>query len=300
MTRAPMRRWLLLLPLLLLGQSYHGGAPHVGGTWGPPPVAAGNGPSAASWRAESGVALEADCSGNSSSCISAIIDESTDWTIEYFHKCDTGSPQWRSILTGSNGASSIVWIIQQETTSDFYEFDLSGADPPWSFDDTWGETSTWYHVAHVYKSAGDQTCTTGRTNQRECLYIDGVDQGVADRRNTSFTMSTNTNRWQIGFDGQYSDTANCWITELRVWNVARSEQQIQDHDQCQLNRVDDEGTTPTGLVAYWPLNEGTGTTANEVSGSGNNAAVDATDTAGSWSTTEKPTFTNNGNGDCYP
>jgi hypothetical protein len=87
-----------------------------------------------------------------------------------------------------------------------------------------------------------------------------------------FTFGKNTND-SLYFDG-------C-IDEVRIWNTARTQQQIQDNMNAEL--VGNE----SGLVGYWKLNEGTGATAND-STSNNN---DGTISGASWTDGRKTTAT---------
>jgi hypothetical protein len=53
------------------------------------------------------------------------------------------------------------------------------------------------------------------------------------------------------------------IDDVRIWNVARTSQEIQDNLAIELN-----GNEP-GLVAYFPMNEGDGDTIADITGNGN-------------------------------
>jgi hypothetical protein len=66
-------------------------------------------------------------------------------------------------------------------------------------------------------------------------------------KTTPFTIGESS-----GFTGRVFDGA---IDELRVWNTARTTSQLADN-----NTVDLSGTE-AGLIAYFPMNEGSGTTA---------------------------------------
>jgi hypothetical protein len=67
--------------------------------------------------------------------------------------------------------------------------------------------------------------------------------------------------WPLDFAGGWNSFIAAAIDDVRVWNTARTVQQIQDNREVEL--VGSE----SGLVGYWKLNDGTGTNANnEVSG----------------------------------
>jgi hypothetical protein len=57
------------------------------------------------------------------------------------------------------------------------------------------------------------------------------------------------------------------IDEFRIWNVARTQAQIQTYWKRNLRG------TETGLLAYWDFNEGTGSSANDKTGHGYNGTM---------------------------
>lgn len=106
----------------------------------------------------------------------------------------------------------------------------------------------WVHVACVYSA---------RTGEAQ-IYLDGA--AAAQRRNGSAaTISANTAPIQLGrrcdgdcpFSGQMS--------EVRLWSVALTQEEIVAHMQHRLT-----GFEP-GLAGYWPLRDGDGATARDLS-----------------------------------
>lgn len=101
-------------------------------------------------------------------------------------------------------------------------------------------TKQWHHVAAVVD------------NGSMFLYIDGQQVASATYPGSPtvcelpFTIGESS-----GFPGRVFDGI---IDEVRVWNVARSATQIADN-----NTVDLTGTE-SGLIAYFPMNDGSGTT----------------------------------------
>ncbi|MBI2417393.1 MAG: VCBS repeat-containing protein [Ignavibacteriales bacterium] len=69
------------------------------------------------------------------------------------------------------------------------------------------------------------------------------------------------------------------IDEFRVWNVARTQQQIQSTYQTTLTG------TEAGLVGYWKFDEGSGNTSADASGHGNTATLINSPT---WSSSAAP------------
>jgi Ca2+-binding RTX toxin-like protein len=105
----------------------------------------------------------------------------------------------------------------------------------------------WHHIAANYDSA---------TGIRK-IYLDG--QKVAEGRSSSPNIATNSN-FTIGktFDQEYFSGQ---IDDVRVWNVARTDDQIAAQMNRQLKGNE------TGLVGYWNLNEGKGTAVQDLTAS---------------------------------
>ena len=109
-------------------------------------------------------------------------------------------------------------------------------------------SNVWHHAAAIYDTATD----TWR------LYLDGVlDRTLALGGN--FTPeSTSIQHAAIGSALTSNGTAAGFfqgaVDEVRIWNVARSEAQIQAARTLEL-------TSGTGLIGRYGLNEGSGTTA---------------------------------------
>lgn len=100
-------------------------------------------------------------------------------------------------------------------------------------------TGQWYHVAVVVE--GDKMR----------LLINGE---VVSSKTFTGTPTPNTQSITIGessgFPGRYF---NGVIDEVRVWNVARTNQEIFDNQGSSFDG------TESGLIAYFPMNEGEGT-----------------------------------------
>ncbi len=113
--------------------------------------------------------------------------------------------------------------------------------------------ATWNHLALTYDG------------NNIILYIDGVEVGstVASGQITNASVplkigSLDFQNWDFDLDGK--------ADEVSLWNIALTQQQIQDHMYADL-------TGGQGLVGYWNFNEGSGNTANDASGNGNHGTI---------------------------
>ena len=97
--------------------------------------------------------------------------------------------------------------------------------------------NTWHHIAMAFKS--------GVTNGT-LIYIDGV-----LKLTTTMTILNQVDPFIIGSSiDPYGQFYNGNIDDVRVWNVVRTQTEIQDNMNTELLGSE------TGLVAYYPLNQG--------------------------------------------
>jgi hypothetical protein len=103
------------------------------------------------------------------------------------------------------------------------------------------------------------------------IYIDGV---LSAQNNITLTIGNANNSNLLigespGFPGR---VFNGKIDEVRVWNVARAQTQIQSTMNTIL--TEEYYSSPySGLVGYWRLDEGTGQSAQDLSFYSNNATL---------------------------
>ncbi len=117
----------------------------------------------------------------------------------------------------------------------------------------------WYHVAGV------------REGKKLFLYLDGV---LVAQDSTEFVYNTNTNipltigsYYKIGGGNLEWEYFNGYIDEVRIWNVARSAEEIREHKSCAI----DEPTE--NLIAAYNFNQNTGLVAIDASGHENHGAL---------------------------
>lgn len=109
-----------------------------------------------------------------------------------------------------------------------------------------------------------------REGNMMAYYVDGVFAGVASPVADQYDITGNANL-TFGND-EANSYGNGWegqISEVRLWNVARTESELQDNIDNSL--VGNE----TGLVGYFPMTEGNGQMIYDLSSTGNNGTLGA-------------------------
>jgi hypothetical protein len=97
--------------------------------------------------------------------------------------------------------------------------------------------NTWHHIAMSFNSG---------VNNGTLIYIDGV-----LKLTTTMTISNQGEPFTIGgVSGSYNQFYTGSIDDVRVWNVARTAEQIQANMNKELLGSE------AGLVAYYPFNQG--------------------------------------------
>ena len=140
----------------------------------------------------------------------------------------------------------------------------------------------WYHIAATYSYA----------TREVCLYVNGKLQSkgsdLGNAASTPFNLAGrafydlylqdpetykdykdwgNFRQFFLGKSYDDSRQLNGDIAEVRVWNVARNEQEIWD------NMYDVDPQTP-GLIGYWKFDEGAGNVIKDWTGNGNDAVAE--------------------------
>lgn len=114
----------------------------------------------------------------------------------------------------------------------------------------------WHHIAGAYDG------------QNLRVYIDGVEKAVQALGDSSIRHDPDNNlRFGIYQDNDETYAFQGKIAEVRLWEVARTQADLQQYMNSRLT-----GTEP-GLVGYWPLNEGSGTTVQDKTANGNQGAI---------------------------
>ncbi len=118
--------------------------------------------------------------------------------------------------------------------------------------------NTWYHIAAVYDNINDFFR----------IYVNGIEENEY----TSFTVGylvQNANDVRIGTRLLTNPVhfSNAIIDEVRIWSVARSETDIRTDMNKKLTGSE------TNLVGYWRLDDGSGTTADDLTSYSNDGTL---------------------------
>lgn len=117
---------------------------------------------------------------------------------------------------------------------------------------------TWQHIAASYDgNAGELK-----------MYLNGVEQTLTQTVPPSGMLNDNLEiDLTVGNSSSLDDTFDGIIDEVRVWNIIRTESDIQSY----MNQYLDGNET--GLAGYWRMNEGNGQFINDFTGNGNHGAL---------------------------
>ncbi len=136
---------------------------------------------------------------------------------------------------------------------------VTNSDPGWTWYDTGYVVplNEWTHVAVVYDNGTMNTYVNG--NLVDTYYGSG---SIGDAHATldDFTVGGRQNNPA----GQYFSGD---IDDVRLWNVARTGNEIRSDFDAALT-----GSEP-GLIGYWNFNDGTGSSAADLSANGNTASL---------------------------
>jgi hypothetical protein len=165
----------------------------------------------------------------------------------------------------------VFWLGQHSTDGKVrFGVYLNGSSE--SYIDTDGaviSNGSWYHVAATYDGSYQK------------IYINGTLVKTSSDLNT--VLPSGTSNYYIGL----STTANFAgrIDEVRIWNDVRTAAEIGD------NKDDELVGNESGLVAYYKMSDGTGTTLTDNSSNSNNGTLTNMVTSGGssdWVTSNAP------------
>ncbi len=117
-------------------------------------------------------------------------------------------------------------------------------------------SNQWTHIAYT---------RTGISSNTHTLYVNGVAQALIS--NDAYGFTNNTSDKVIGSGSSGGQCFPGQLDELRVWNVARTQDQIRDAMHKTLNGNE------TGLVAYYKFDQVSGTTLPDLTANHNDGTL---------------------------
>jgi len=187
-----------------------------------------------------------DCGSN--------LNTTSQMTIETKIKINDYSKE-RVIISNNLGAGSNQYALRVGVSGKLTAGISTASKNFWVADICEIEKNTKIHLASVFDTS----------NNKYAVYKNG--STVASGTLTDAPRLLVTGKTFIGKDNRNKGYFDGIIDDVRIWNVARTQQQIQDNMNKEL--VGNE----TGLVGYWKFNEGTGTTAYDSTANGNNGTI---------------------------
>jgi len=185
-------------------------------------------------------------------------------TVSYWMKANSFSDDWQYAfhlhrdVAGTNIGNSVIW--GGLSSSNNIVLTIGGVDGHYSDGDT-GITPVlgdWYHVAAVWDGGYVK------------VYVNGNQELMYPRP----SLTTASSPIHIGAhqNGGGYRQFNATIDEVRIWSVARTQEQIQNNMYQELYGNE------SGLIGYWKFNEMGGSVAYDSSSSSNNGTI----TGASW------------------
>ena len=167
-------------------------------------------------------------------------------TVESWIKIDRFTKDWEAIVT--KGDSS--WRLHRASNSDTVNFAIGSGQTPF-FASVSGTTKvddgSWHHVVGVYQKG------TSGNNGVLSIYIDGVLEGTTNV-DSDLPLPNNNYEVRIGENAQVTGRHfGGEIDDVRIWNTARTEAQIQNNINTQLTGNE------AGLVANYTFDDGSAT-----------------------------------------
>jgi hypothetical protein len=159
-------------------------------------------------------------------------------TVEFWYKVSTNYNLFPRLLRIGSNATCIEIIRDTSVSNISYRRRLNNVEQG-STRPGPGALDTWAHVAFVYDGTDIITYLNGEF----------LSPKVASGNNMNITDSTSYFGWD-----HPTAFANFDMDEFRIWNTARTEAEIKRHMNTRLTGWE------TGLVAYYSMNLGSGST----------------------------------------
>ncbi|MBE8715001.1 DUF1735 and LamG domain-containing protein [Sphingobacterium hungaricum] len=175
------------------------------------------------------------------------------WTIECWAKMSAYSINNQAIFyTGSNDHEIYIRFGDANRPYNYLQIKTLGGQVQTASDLV---ANRWYHWAFVYDGT---TLSIYRDGEADVKFNPPAPLGGSVRIDFLQMIASGT---------YFRDRAQ--MGEVRLWNTAISQTQIKNNMYFSINPKN------PNLIGYWPMNEGTGNTFNDITGNGHNATAGA-------------------------
>ncbi len=182
------------------------------------------------------------------------------FTVEGWFNVASFVYQWEALITKGDDS----WRVARSNSLNYLAFSTNGLSNVDMTGITNVNDGNWHFFAAVYDGS------------RKTLYVDGHVDATSP---VTGTLGTSTYPVYLGENaGHTGRYFNGTLDEIRIWNIARTEQQVRNDMFSTLNGAQ------AGLLGYWQFNDGTGTTATDMV-SGNNGSISG---SSDWVTSNAP------------
>ncbi|NCC73736.1 MAG: LamG domain-containing protein, partial [Sphingobacteriia bacterium] len=176
-------------------------------------------------------------------------DFTTAMTIEAWIKVDDFDKEWQAIVTKGDG----TWRLHRSGSTSFIAFGTSGLSNVDLEGTTDVKDGQWHHVACVFDGS------------TKYIYVDGASDASVS---ASGTIATNDYLVNIAENSEHTGRYfNGLIDEVRIWNIARTQTEIQDNKNNVLTGNE------SGLVAYYKFDQTSGSYLYDHTENGNQGAL---------------------------
>lgn len=183
-------------------------------------------------------------------------------TIEFWQKVDAARPQ-SPFTIGILGSNRISMHTPWSDGVIYWDFGSIFNGGRLSYTPTQNIVGTWQHFAFVVSQSGN--------------FMRIYRNGVLEAQKTGMTPYTRGNvPLVIGGNGYQG-----MLDEVRVWNYARSGEEINTHFEATLKGSE------VGLIGYWRMDEGSGLTLNDSTNAGSHATLSGVP---DWLASDAPVF----------
>lgn len=182
-----------------------------------------------------------------------------------------------TVIAKRNGvtAADVGYILYIDVTSSKLIFEVSDGTDEYSLTSTEAFTATrgWCHFMVVW----DQDSAANSE-----IYIDGVSNSATDSGTIgNIGDLSNALTFRVGSESDTNNALRAYIDEVRVYNRALSASEAQSlyvqgggtKIDSSVSQAQGTGRLESGLVGYWGLDDGSGTSATDSSTNGNTGTL---------------------------